>query len=327
MDTPAIAEARLQTEIEALRTQYPDTQDLYREVCVILFFRHGLTPTANKLYQLVRKGSMSAPAEALNRFWETLREKSRIRIEHPDLPEPLQDAAGEMIGALWQKAQSAAQEALGPLREDARAQVIVAEGAAQAATARLQEAELTLRGVQQELHAMGNKLADAQAELARAQGATATLQRQIDTAEGQRRELQEGLQTAQQRFTHELEQQRLTSVKLEERHAAETKRLLLEVDRERVLATKLQKDLAMCQRVQADQMELHRQQGTEKQVQADELRQRNGELEGSLAELRGQREQLLRDMADMRSRAESKPAVKKARIVKAQKIIEKPELS
>ena len=99
MNTPAPLDNRLQTEIEALRPQYPDTQDLYREVCLVLFFRHGITPTANKLYQLVRKGSMSAPAEALNRFWETLREKSRIRIEHPDLPPSLQSAAGEMMGA------------------------------------------------------------------------------------------------------------------------------------------------------------------------------------------------------------------------------------
>ncbi len=322
MDTPAIAEARLQTEIDALRTQYPDTQDLYREVCVVLFFRHGLTPTANKLYQLVRKGSMSAPAEALNRFWETLREKSRIRIEHPDLPQSLQDAAGEMVGALWQRAQAAAQEALGPLREDARAKVIVAEGAAQAATARLQDVELTLRGVQQELQAMANKMADVQAELARTQGESTSLQRQIDANAAQRRELQEALQTAQQRFTHEMEQQRLASSTLEERHASDIRRLLLDVDRERVSATKLQKDLAMCQRVQADQTELHRHQVTEKQVQTEELRQRNGELEGSLAELRGQREQLLRDMAQMRLRLESKAPVKKVRAVKAHKTVE-----
>ncbi|WP_404303320.1 DNA-binding protein [Alicycliphilus denitrificans] len=94
---------------------------------MLLFFRHGITPTANKLYQLVRKGSMSAPAEALTKFWETLREKSRIRIEHPDLPEPLREAAGEMVGALWQRAQAVAQEALVQLREEARAQVLAAE--------------------------------------------------------------------------------------------------------------------------------------------------------------------------------------------------------
>lgn len=104
METQDTTEKRLLAEIEALRAQYPDTQDLYREVCVILFFRYGITPTANKLYQLVRKGSMSAPADALNRFWEMLREKSRMRIEHPDLPESLRDAAGEMVGALWQRA-------------------------------------------------------------------------------------------------------------------------------------------------------------------------------------------------------------------------------
>ena len=83
-------------EILRLRAQHPETQDLYREVCVLLFFRHGITPTANRLYQLVRKGSMSAPAEALAKFWATLREKSRVRIEHADLPEDLQGAAGEL---------------------------------------------------------------------------------------------------------------------------------------------------------------------------------------------------------------------------------------
>lgn len=34
-------EARLQADIEALRPKFPDTQDLYREVCTILFFRYG----------------------------------------------------------------------------------------------------------------------------------------------------------------------------------------------------------------------------------------------------------------------------------------------
>jgi hypothetical protein len=81
-------------EIDRLREQFPHTQDLYREVCVLLFFRYGIIPTANKLYQLVRKGSMTAPAEALNKFWEDLREKSRVRIEHPDLPDSLKTAPG-----------------------------------------------------------------------------------------------------------------------------------------------------------------------------------------------------------------------------------------
>jgi hypothetical protein len=62
-------EAQIHADIDALRLRVVDTQDLYREVCTILFFRYGITPTANKLYQYVRKGSMSAPAEALAKFW------------------------------------------------------------------------------------------------------------------------------------------------------------------------------------------------------------------------------------------------------------------
>ena len=40
-------------EIDRLRGEFPKTQDLYREVCVLLFFRYGITPTTNRLYQLV----------------------------------------------------------------------------------------------------------------------------------------------------------------------------------------------------------------------------------------------------------------------------------
>src|SRR3546814_3870986 len=78
------------------------------EVCALLFFRYGVTPTANKLFQLVRKGSMSAPTEALSKFWEDLREKSRTRIEHPDLPDALKSVAGELVASLWTNAQAAA---------------------------------------------------------------------------------------------------------------------------------------------------------------------------------------------------------------------------
>ncbi len=319
METLPVADARLQSEIDALRAQYPETQDLYREVCVLLFFRHGMTPTANKLYQLVRKGSMSAPAEALTRFWETLREKSRIRIEHPDLPDPLRDAAGEMVGALWQHAQAASQEALKHLQEESRATVLAAEGAAQSAIAQAQAADEELGTVRAQLQATQETLTGTQAELARAQGEVAALQRQVDAGTAQRREMQESLNAAQQRFTEELEQQRKVATATEERHAGDMRRALLDVDRERGNAVKLQKDLDQTRRMFSDQTELHRQQMADKQQQADVLRQRLGELDVSYAELRGQRDLLLRDVDGLKLRLERLPAVKvaKARPVKA----------
>jgi len=98
----------------------------------------------------------------------------------------------------------------------------------------------------------------------------------------------------------------------EERHATETKRMLLYVDRERVGSARLQKELEQARRIVVDQTELHRQQMTEKQQQTEALRQRNGELEGGVAELRRQRDQLLRDVDGLRLRLESLPAAKAA---------------
>ena len=129
-------EKSLDDAIARLREQFPQTQDLYREVCVLLFFRHGVTPTANKLYQLVRKGSMSAPAEALGLFWENLREKSRVRIEHPDLPESLKVAAGDLAAALWSSARISAHAALASCEQEAQARV--AQAAQELASAQLE---------------------------------------------------------------------------------------------------------------------------------------------------------------------------------------------
>ncbi|MEN9472368.1 MAG: hypothetical protein RLZZ495_457, partial [Pseudomonadota bacterium] len=262
---------QIQAEVERLRAQFPDTQELYREVSALLFFRYGITPTANKLYQLVRKGSMSAPAEALNKFWETLREKSRIRIEHPDLPESLRDAAAAMLTTVWQQAQTQAQEGLQSFREDAQAKIDHAHNAAQATAERLQVSEAAAKE-------LGQSLQSTQSALNRAQTEMGILQNQVETAMTQRRELQESLNALQQRFTHELEQQRTASAAAAERFATESKRLLLEIDRERTHAAKISKDL-------------NKEIDTARAALMEQT-QRNAELEGSMAEIRQQRDHL-----------------------------------
>lgn len=118
MSNAPLDEIHLAAEIERLKAAFPRTRELYREACVLLFFRFGITPTANRLYQLVRRGSMSTPVAVLAEFWTDLREKSRMRIEHADLPEDLQDAAGELVAALWKRAASAAEASLAALRDD-----------------------------------------------------------------------------------------------------------------------------------------------------------------------------------------------------------------
>jgi hypothetical protein len=46
--TPMPDESRVAVEIERLKVEFPKTRELYREVCALLFFRFGITPTANR---------------------------------------------------------------------------------------------------------------------------------------------------------------------------------------------------------------------------------------------------------------------------------------
>lgn len=165
-----VPETQIAAEIAALRAVNRDTRELYREVCGLLFFKYGITPTANMLYQYVRKGSMSTPAQVLARFWSDLRERSRVRIDHPDLPQPLRESAGELVLELWSRAQDAAARSF-------ELQAADAAGAVRAAEARAEQAEEDARLLDQRLIAMG-------AELSSARSQAVDLGRQLATIQG-----------------------------------------------------------------------------------------------------------------------------------------------
>jgi chromosome segregation ATPase len=298
---------RLQAEIDALRGTCRDTQELYFEVCVLLFFRHGITPTANKLYQLVRKGSMSAPAEALSRFWATLRDKSRVRIEHPDLPEELRDAAGEAISALWQRAQALAGDSLAALRGEAKATVATARAEVEATLARAQSADESLERVRQELGTSHAARQQLEQDLAREQGLRSALERQLGDAALQRQELQRALDELRQSFERQMGEQRAATGNADERHQADLRRVLLDLDRERSAATKSQKDVDQARRLAAEQADQHRAQVGQLQQELGQLRQKVSAAEAALAEARGAGDAL---RAQLEKRLDVKPARK-----------------
>ncbi|MGF6301084.1 uncharacterized small protein (DUF1192 family) [Paraburkholderia sp. WC7.3d] len=137
-------ETRLAAEIDRLKAEIPKTRELYREVCALLFFRFGITPTANRLYQLVKRGSMGTPTQVLGEFWTELREKSRVRIERPDLPADLQAAAGELVATLWTRSTTSAQAELEALRVEVEGQRTDAEQRVAAARGELDRTETAL---------------------------------------------------------------------------------------------------------------------------------------------------------------------------------------
>jgi chromosome segregation ATPase len=300
MPTNTGIDAQLQTEIELLRGQFPNTQDLYREVCALLFFRHGITPTANRLYQLVRKGSMSAPAEALGKFWVELREKSRVRVEHPDLPDDLRTAAGELTAALWSKAQAHAQEGLAAFRREAQASVLEAKSTQAAAEADRDASRSQVAASQASLAQATEKVRELEQQLA-AEGATrAALERQITQAGQDIERLQFALDEARREFAVELEKHRASAQLAEERFRAAEERALLEIDRERTLAARVQKEVEQVRASASQAMERHQAEASTLYAEAGQLRQRVGILEGNLQAAQSERNRISADAESLR---------------------------
>jgi chromosome segregation ATPase len=312
MDITAANEKQLLADIDRLREEFTQTQDLYREVCILLFFRYGMTPTANKLYQLVRKGSMTAPAEALNKFWGDLREKSRVRIEHPDLPEALKTAAGDLTATLWSAAQAQAHETLASLRGEAQVIILEAKAALTAAETERDTVRQTLQKIQLDLDHANERIAALNQQLAAGGATNAAIELQLTQAKEENASHQQRLDDARRDFAAELDKLRAAAHLAEERFRAAETRALLEIDRERSAAAKSQKELDAVRNAAAQTSERHRAEVGALQEQLGDFRQKAGILEGNLqavtsardmaaAELRTTQKQL----ADMTSQISS----------------------
>lgn len=275
-------ETRIAAEIDRLKVEFPRTRELYREVCALLFFRFGVTPTANRLYQLVRRGSMGTPTAVLAEFWKELREKSRVRIEHPDLPADLGATAGELVATLWSRATQSAATALDALRVEVGAQRLEAEQSVTAARDELGRVETALEQRTAALLAAQvevRNLEKAQAEgYAQRQALESELVQVRAALAARDREIVE----AREGFSRDLEKQREAAERAEERLRASEKRALLEIDRERNTATKLQKELNDATRRADRKDEDHRRALESMQAQLGDARHQAGVLQGRL---------------------------------------------
>jgi hypothetical protein len=301
-------DAALAADIERLKLSHPKTRELYREVCALLFFRYGITPTANRLYQLVRRGSMGTPTEVLSEFWTELREKSRVRIEHPDLPADLGAAAGELVATLWTRATESAATALDALRnevESARADAQLSVAAARDELGRVETALEQRTGALLAAQVEVRELEKAQAEgHAQRQALEAELERGRSTLAARDRELVE----VREGFSRDLDKLREAVERAEERLRASEKRALLEIDRERGAASKLQKELDETAR-RAEQKEAeHRRAAEILQTQLGETRHQAGVLQGRLDAVQAENTRLQSDVMAFREAQASERA-------------------
>ena len=233
MTPDAVDPLRLEAEVEQLRHLHADTRTLYREVCGLLFFRYGITPTTNKLYQLVRKGSMGTPAQALQQFWQDLRARSRVTIDHPDLPDSLKQVAADAVQTIWRAAGEAVLAELAATRQDIEAQEQVVAAERDAAQMAFADAQAALTALEREREALRAECRQLQEQVAQARGAEAAASTHREALQSELLAAREQAGAARSDFLAELERMREQLEAMEARGEAAVRRAQLELDQER----------------------------------------------------------------------------------------------
>lgn len=243
MNTDIINEQQLQIEVDKIKSQFAESKDIYKEVCVLLFFRYGITPTANKLYHYVRRGSMSAPADALSKFWIELREKSRVRIEGSDIPESIGIAAGDFIATLWNEAQKAAQDGFSELINNASSEIQQFKIESDTANENTVKTESLLIESQAKLENALKRIAETDYLLSVNTQALTSRENELKTLKNDHNELTRALIEAKSSFSRDLETYSAALLKAEERYAELERKSLLEMDRGRQQVIKMEKEI------------------------------------------------------------------------------------
>jgi chromosome segregation ATPase len=224
--------------------------------------------------------------EALTRFWATLRDKSRVRIEHPDLPAELHSATGELAAALWTRAVDMAQEQLATAQHEAQRLVAEAQARQTQAEAERDRLRQELTGSAAALDGAQTRITERDQALAISVAAASALQEQVRLAQQGEQHLQRALEGARRDFTSELDKLRADSALAQERLKAAETRALREIERERQAAARLQKELDAATRKAEQGSTRHRDEVQKLQGQVGDLRQQLGVLEGNLDALR-----------------------------------------
>lgn len=181
----------------------------------------------------IQEKPRSPPTEEVGKFWDDLRHRARVDIQHPDLPDQIKALAAEAIAALWSQATEAARGELAAARlelqqeaEQARAGRDAAEQAVAGLHAAAEQHRVDMEGVQAEAQAARAELEAERRAHSGTQARVEQMQSQLEEASRQQQALQDG-------FVAELARARDAVEAANERATGAERRALKEIELER----------------------------------------------------------------------------------------------
>ena len=174
----------------------------------ILFFEHGVYPSAKAVLECTQQGSLTDINRDVQEFWRDLREKTKVQLDAPALPDELLATFSEGLRAVWELANSRANEGLDSLRRDAADQVRVSEQRVEEARSALLLVEARIQEVEQELRGERERreTAETRAEVQSAE--IESLNSSIEQWRSRLADETSARREAEERFSRDLEAER-----------------------------------------------------------------------------------------------------------------------
>lgn len=270
-------------EIERIKSQFDETREVYRQVCRLLFLEYGITPTANGLYQLVRKGSMGTPGAVVREFWQEIRAAARIRIDRADMSPELLKLAADMVGTLWERAIADADAGMDLERGQLGVERAQAEADVAQAREEVQRKQAEVVRVEAELATARSEIRLVESRLAAALEGRKNLEQEVAGLREEMRLRDEALDRARKDFAAELAASREQAQLAAERSEEAARRSVLEIDRARTAGATIQRSLDELRQRSADTEAALREEVERGLREVSHERHRIGVLEGELA--------------------------------------------
>lgn len=208
-----------------------------------LFFERGIYPSAGVVRDYIQQGSLTDISRDLREFWQEMRDKSRVQIDVPCLPQDLVEGFGEGLAKVWELALSKAHAELDALRQESMKQVADAHQQAQDALREQRRAEEDVAAV--EIAMQEERGRREQAEL-RAEALSVELGvLQSSLLKSQDLAMAEAAArvAAEERFSRDLEAERTARQQEVDRFSGESRFAKIQIDQARTEARELREQL------------------------------------------------------------------------------------
>lgn len=287
-DAGILATLRERTPADAHR------RDKTRQAASLLFFEHGIYPSAKVVLSYTQQGSLTDINRDLHEFWQELRDKARVKLDAPYLPHDLVESFADSLAKIWDQATANASSTFDAQRMEAEIEVASArrrmneaEVQARSMLERVQSSEAELRQERERRETAERRVEGQLSEITTLKSSQEKWQQKADGEANARQE-------AEQRFSRDLEAERASRAHDSERHDGEIKFAKLQIDSARTAERELRDQLKAANESKDVEVSTYRQ-------RANNMGDALAAIKLELAEVRGLNRGLERQLASLQA--------------------------